>query len=809
MKTDLMFSPLFNSVGRLSRAVQFQPIRSKLRRAVTCMEYLRSLQYCSGVQAGPISTDSIGMNRSLMRRRRVSTEHERHGSFDVWRISTHLLLLISGALLCVLSGPACVAQQNVKNVLFVFSSADQQQRNLDSFEGALRARVPQHLNFYTSHVDYEQMEDASYRDSLAETFYHAYKNVKLDVAVVSSIDALRFVMQYRDKILPGVPIVFYSLSAKELEGQRIPAGATGVTTNVGLGATIDLALRLNPDAQAVAIVTAAPNFWWRVAQSELYRHRDRVKEIDIFGPPSDETLDKIAALPPHTLILFQLASLSAKESDIKANDVLAAAARHMPTYCAWKASFILGCVGGSYIDVEKYIESTASTAARVLSGERAEDIPVVDDSNFEPEVDWRELRRWHIPESALPPGTVILHRERSLWERGRNYIITALVLILAQALLIAALLLQRTRKRKAEAVLRESEERFRLMTDTTPSLVWMCDSHGKITYRNGRLVAFTGPDPTVGFSDAWASYIHPDDLQNLLDTVSQALKDHISFSTECRLRRSDGAYRWMLTVASPRVNGDGSFAGLIASAVDVTDQKLAQQSLEKMSSRLIEAQENERSRIARELHDDICSRLALLSLGIDEAHLASADASTTEALEKIGRLCREIGSDIQGLSHQLHSSILDYLGVAIAVKGFCDELSKQYDLQIEFSARDVPKQLPKNISLCLFRVAQEALHNAAKHSGASELTVEMIGTKDLVQLIVADKGMGFNHEEMREQRGLGLVSMQERVHLVHGTFSVNSALGEGTTILVAVPLSVAERKYSEDDYAQEIMNSRV
>ena len=334
----------------------------------------------------------------------------------------------------------------------------------------------------------------------------------------------------------------------------------------------------------------------------------------------------------------------------------------------------------------------------------------------------------------------------------------------------------------------------------------MCDSHGRITYRNGMLVAFTGPDPTVGFSDAWGSYVHPDDLQNLLDTVSQALKDHMPFSTEYRLRRSDGAYRWTLTVASPRVNGDGSFAGLIASAVDVADQKLAQQSLEKMSSRLIEAQEEERSRIAREPHDDICSRLALLSLGIDEAHLASADAeaNTTEALEHIGRLCREIATDVQGLSRQLHSSILDYLGVVIAVNGFCDELSKQFDVQIEFSARDVPKELSKDISLCLFRVAQEALHNAVKYSGTSELTVEMIGTKDLVQLKVADRGAGFNPDDVREQRGLGLVSMQERAHLVHGTFSVDSAPGEGTTILVAVPLGVAERKYSEDQSAQEI-----
>ena len=275
------------------------------------------------------------------------------------------------------------------------------------------------------------------------------------------------------------------------------------------------------------------------------------------------------------------------------------------------------------------------------------------------------------------------------------------MLIVAQALLIAGLLWQRARKRKAEAVLRESEERFRVMTDTTPSLVWMCDSHGKITYRNERRIAFTGSSPIVGFGDTWASCVHPDDLQDLLDTVSQALKDHRQFSMEYRLRRGDGVYRWIIDVASPRVNGDGSFAGLIASAVDVTDQKLAQQSLEKMSGQLIEAQDRERSRIARELHDDICQRLALLSMEIEVAHLASAvpEANTTKSLEQIGRLCSEIALDLQGLSHQLHSSVLDYLGVATAVEEFCDDLSKQYELRIEVIARNVPRSR-RGIFLC-------------------------------------------------------------------------------------------------------------
>jgi len=703
-------------------------------------------------------------------------------------------LAILGIFLSVLIGLPVAAQENAKNVLFVFSSSDQPRRDLDLFESALRARVPQRLDFYTSYVDFERMGDVAYQDSLAQTFHHAYKNIKLDLAVVSSIEALRFVTYYRKKILPGVPIVFYALSAKELEGQQLPSGVTGRTSEIGLRETVDLALRLHPDAQAVAIITEGRGFWWKVAQSELSRHRDRVKEIDLFGSPGNEILGKIAALPPHTVILFQLAKLSAKESDVKANDVLAAAAKHLPTYCAWKASFMLGCIGGAYVDWEKYIDSTAETAARVLSGERPENLPVVDGSNFETQVDWRQLRRWHIPESALPPGSVILNREPSVWESYRKYILAVIAVIVSQALLIAGLLWQRARKRRAEAVLRESEGRFRVMADITPALVWMGDAHGKIVYLSAHWFEFTGQEPQAGYGDSWIEFIHPDDVKNVLDIYWQALKDHRPFSNECRMRRRDGVYRWMFDVASPRVNGDGTFAGFIGSAIDTTEQKLAHQAVEKISGQLIEAQEQERSRIARELHDDICQRLALLSMEIDQANLAvdGAPPATRMKLAEIGILCAEIGSDVQSLSHQLHSSILDCLGIAMAISGLCDEMSKQYDISIDFTEQNVRKHLPKDISLCLFRIAQEALHNAVKHSEVSQFAVELSESADTIQLLVMDRGAGFDVEEAKKEGGLGLVSMQERAHLVHGTVSIESKPGGGTKVIAVVPLAARD-----------------
>jgi len=362
------------------------------------------------------------------------------------------------------------------------------------------------------------------------------------------------------------------------------------------------------------------------------------------------------------------------------------------------------------------------------------------------------------------------------------------------------LLLQGARKRKAEAVLRESEERFRVMADTTPSLVWMCDARGRITYLNDRRLAFTGPDTGEGYGDNWITYVHADDIERVLATLYEALKSKEPFSQEYRLRRSDGVYRWMFDVASPRVNGDGTFGGFIGSAIDTTDQKLAQQALEKVSGQLIEAQEKERSRIARDLHDDICQRLALLSMEIERANRTSSGspAATKQNLDDIRNRCSQIASDVQSLSHQLHSSTLDFLGVVAAIRAFCGEVSKQHQVSIAFTETRVPKHLPKDISLCLFRVAQEAVHNAVKYSESGQFAVALFATEDEVQLVVRDGGAGFDVEEAKKNRGLGLVSMQERINLVHGRFAVDSKPGKGTRIFAAVPF-VSEREGSFHD----------
>jgi signal transduction histidine kinase len=212
-----------------------------------------------------------------------------------------------------------------------------------------------------------------------------------------------------------------------------------------------------------------------------------------------------------------------------------------------------------------------------------------------------------------------------------------------------------------------------------------------------------------------------------------------------------------------------------------------------LASKLISSQEDERKRIARELHDDTVQQLALLSVEIHQMKQAlpvSAEAlrSRMNGLEK---RASEIADGVQSLSHELHSSKLEYLGLASAMKGFCKEFGDKYEAEVDFDCEGMAPTVPQEISACLFRVLQEGLHNALKHSGVRFFEVKLHGSPSEIQLTVRDAGVGFDPQSARETQGLGLISMRERVRLVNGTISVTSRPQSGTEVSVRIHLPAA------------------
>jgi PAS domain S-box-containing protein len=354
----------------------------------------------------------------------------------------------------------------------------------------------------------------------------------------------------------------------------------------------------------------------------------------------------------------------------------------------------------------------------------------------------------------------------------------------------AADLIERTRA--ADAIC-ESETRFRLIADTAPVTIWMSDVDQQCTYVNQRWLTFTGRPLEATLGRQWMEAIHPDDIQRVRATFARAFERREPYQAEYRLRRHDGEFRWIVGAGVPRFDADGSFAGFIGSALDITERKIAEGALSVMSQRLIEAQEGERARMARELHDDIDQRLGLLVWHLDGL-LRDPEAlpgHLTAQIELVREELVALGRDVQSLSHRLHPSRLALLGLEVCAAALCREMIEQHALELYFKAENIPRGLSPRISLCLYRVLQEALQNAIKHSGVCQVDVSLRGGVDHIELLVRDTGAGFDAEEAARKAGLGLTSMQERMRAVDGQLSIDSRPGRGTIIRARVAYSDA------------------
>jgi signal transduction histidine kinase len=268
----------------------------------------------------------------------------------------------------------------------------------------------------------------------------------------------------------------------------------------------------------------------------------------------------------------------------------------------------------------------------------------------------------------------------------------------------------------------------------------------------------------------------------------RALQGEILRANEDRWDGQDGPH-WARWEVRPWKTPEGVVGGILILTEDITRRKQMEETLSGMTRKLVEAQEQERARIARELHDDVSQRLAMFAIEVEEVQeRPEMPGELREWARELSKRVKEICTDIQVLSHELHSPKLDYLGIVGGMKSWCREFGERRGMEIEFKCPGLRNSASPEISLCLFRVLQEALHNAAKHSGVKRIGVQLEENSREIHLIVSDLGKGFDLIAAMQDQGLGITSMRERVRLVGGTIAIDSKPMAGTTIHVRVPL---------------------
>jgi signal transduction histidine kinase len=523
------------------------------------------------------------------------------------------------------------------------------------------------VDFYIEYFDFARFPQSELEDTHLELLRRKYEGKRLDLLILIGDVAIDFMTRHRNVLFGGAPAVFYSHSTPR---SRLP-NATGLVNPLAFGPSIGLALSLQPDLERVYVVSgagASDRTYERRAREEFRAFEGRLEFIYLSGLATQDLEARLGTLPPRSAVFYVVVRQdgAGEYFQVMASLSRVASAASAPTYSWADAAVDSGIVGGSRRDHLAQTKAIASLGLRVLRGERAGDIPVSSPNTDAVQVDWRQLRRWGLDESRVPAGTHVLFREPSVWEQYKRYIIVAVVLMLAQTALIAGLLVQRTKRRRAELELHASYDRIR-----------------------------------------------------------------------------------------------------------------------HLSRRLIGEQEAERARIARELHDDVNQQLAILAIELDRIRSDHPEAHGAMRISRALQATQSVSAAVRELSHRLHPSRLRLIGLVAGLDGLRRDLSPPH-LSIAFRHRNVPAEIDPMIALCLFRVAQEGLRNAVKHSGASRISLDLTGGPSCVDLTIADDGKGFDLDGV-PNTGLGLMSMKERVESVGGVLEIHAKPASGTRLSVTVP----------------------
>jgi signal transduction histidine kinase len=616
-----------------------------------------------------------------------SPQYRREKLVVMSRRMTALAAVWALAALALLAVPTPAhAQPPPKLVLLVHGGTELFPGNHD-FDAAIReklfSRASIKVEAHSEYLESEEFGEAAFT-SLRQAIEIKFRGRSFDLVIANTSTALQFVLRYRDELFRGVPVVFAAVNLPPAVVEGKVAGVTGIVRAASIAETVELILKLHPGTRRVHVIRYGPTLpgYHEHTEQSFAPFSSRVKVTFSEETTVSEMLATLKTLPPDTIVFRNRFSAEAAGRVLN-DDFIPGIAElsTVPVYTSQDRYLGTGVVGGMMRDSNVTGQRLAEIALRVLDGTPPESMPI-EAVPVRPVFDWRQLRRWNIDELWLPEGSDVRFREPTLWAQYSGYIVATAFLLVAQLVLIAVLLGQRARLRKADNTIRGREALLRKSYD--------------------------------------------------------------------RIRQ--------------------------------------------LAGRLINAQEAARADIARDLHDDVSQKLAYVSIGVNSLRTASGDIQdpqTQQALDELDRETRNTFEGIRRLSHDLHPAPLRLLGLAPALRSHCAEIAKRQGIEVDFAAGTLATVHP-DVSVCLFRIAQESIRNALVHGGATHLTVTIQRSDDQIQMTVADDGEGFDVNEVQSSGGgLGLVTMEERVNLVGGSVTVASARGSGTTVRVHAPATPA------------------
>lgn len=350
---------------------------------------------------------------------------------------------------------------------------------------------------------------------------------------------------------------------------------------------------------------------------------------------------------------------------------------------------------------------------------------------------------------------------------------------------------------QAETARKTSERRFQSLFDKASLGIALEDINGRLLFVNQALCEMLGYSRQELAVKKCEGVSHPADHEREIELFRRLQAGEIDkYQIEKRFTRKDGEQIWgRVSVSLMNRRSDPSLQ-VIGMLEDITEQKLMESGLrrrdlelEQLTGRLMQAQEEERQRISRELHDDVGQRMCLLTIGISALRQelqASQQASLADRTSELYVDAQQICKDLQDLTHEFHSTNVKELGLELAVRGLCDAVSAQHALQVEVGIEPLDRAMPPELALCLFRVAQEALNNVIKHGCTRQALLELKQVDRKVWMKISDSGVGFDSSV--HTSGIGFSSMRERLRIHGGVFSVRSRPGRGTEVIAEVPL---------------------